>query len=76
MVGVPDELWGESVKAYVALKPGQEAQGEEMAQAVATYLGSYQKPKYVEFLDELPKTSAGKIAKPALKQMALDDHPA
>ncbi|MBS1678849.1 MAG: AMP-binding protein [Actinobacteria bacterium] len=72
VVGVPDELWGESVKAYVALKPGATADAAEIAAAVAEHLGSYQKPKSVEFLDELPKTSAGKIAKPELKRHAVE----
>jgi acyl-CoA synthetase (AMP-forming)/AMP-acid ligase II len=73
VVGVPDELWGESVMAFVALKPGQTAGDDEIAQTVSAHLGSYQKPKYVRFLDELPKTSAGKIAKPLLRRMAEDD---
>jgi acyl-CoA synthetase (AMP-forming)/AMP-acid ligase II len=72
VVGVPDELWGESVKAYVALKPGTTADDKEIAGTVAEHLGSYQKPKFVEFLDELPKTSAGKIAKPELKRLAAE----
>jgi acyl-CoA synthetase (AMP-forming)/AMP-acid ligase II len=72
VVGVPDELWGETVKAYVALKPGATADAAEIAAAVAEHLGSYQKPKLVEFLDELPKTSAGKIAKPELKRHAVE----
>jgi len=73
VIGVADELWGESVKAYVALKPGEKADQDEIAATVAQYLGSYQKPKYVEFLDELPKTSAGKIAKQELLQLPPDD---
>jgi acyl-CoA synthetase (AMP-forming)/AMP-acid ligase II len=72
VVGVPDELWGESVKAYVALKPGAAADAGEIAATVAEHLGSYQKPKLVEFLAELPKTSAGKIAKPELKRHAVE----
>jgi len=72
VIGVPDELWGESVKAYVALKPGASADAAEIASTVAEHLGSYQKPKLVEFLDELPKTSAGKIAKPELKRQAAE----
>jgi fatty-acyl-CoA synthase len=62
VVGVPDAHWGESVKAYVVLKPEQHVDAEDISATVATYLGSYQKPKIVEFLDELPRTSAGKIA--------------
>jgi acyl-CoA synthetase (AMP-forming)/AMP-acid ligase II len=73
VVGVPDELWGESVMAFVALKPGETASDDDIAQTVSAHLGSYQKPKYVTFLDELPKTSAGKIAKPVLKRMAGGD---
>jgi acyl-CoA synthetase (AMP-forming)/AMP-acid ligase II len=73
VVGVPDELWGESVMAFVALKPGETASDDDIARTVSAHLGSYQKPKYVRFLDELPKTSAGKIAKPLLKRMADGD---
>jgi len=71
VIGVPDEHWGESVKAYVVLKPGQHTDADEISAAVTEHLGSYQKPKFVEFLDELPRTSAGKIAKPELRKMAL-----
>lgn len=67
VVGVPDELWGESVKAYVVLKPGHTATHLEIAESAAVNLGSYQKPKHVEFLDEMPKTPAGKIDKRSLK---------
>lgn len=70
VVGVEDELWGESVKAYVVLKPGYEASDDDIAAAVAENLGSYQKPRYVEFLEALPKTPAGKIAKSELKGRA------
>jgi acyl-CoA synthetase (AMP-forming)/AMP-acid ligase II len=73
VVGVPDELWGESVMAFVALKPGETADDDDIARTVSEQLGSYQKPKYVRFLDDLPKTSAGKIAKSVLRQMADGD---
>lgn len=69
VVGVPDELWGESVKAYVVLRPGAEAQAQDIVTSAAVHLGSYQKPKYVEFLAEMPKTSAGKIDKIALRSL-------
>jgi acyl-coenzyme A synthetase/AMP-(fatty) acid ligase len=59
--------------AFVALKPGETASDDDIARTVSAHLGSYQKPKYVRFLDELPKTSAGKIAKPLLKRMADGD---
>lgn len=67
VLGVPDELWGESVKAYVVLRPGSQATVEDIVTAAAKNLGSYQKPKIVEFLDHMPTTSAGKIDKKSLK---------
>lgn len=70
VVGVPDELWGESVKAYVVVRPGMELSEAEVLSSAATNLASYQKPKYVEFLDELPKSGAGKIDKRQLKDRA------
>ncbi|MGE0501702.1 MAG: class I adenylate-forming enzyme family protein [Rhizobiaceae bacterium] len=68
VIGVPDPLWGESVKAFVVRKPGRTVDEKAIADTAARYLASYQKPKFVEFLDELPKTSAGKIEKRALRK--------
>lgn len=72
VVGVPDPLWGESVKAYVVHKPGRIVAEQAIAETAARYLASYQKPKFVEFLSELPKTSAGKIDKRALRQLNMN----
>lgn len=72
VVGVPDESWGESVKAYVMVRPGAVLTASDVISAAATGLGSYQKPKYVEFLDEMPMTPSGKIDKIALKRAAHD----
>ena len=69
VVGVPDPVWGESVKAYVVRKPGRTVDEKAIADTAATYLASYQKPKFVEFLDELPKTPAGKIEKRMLRNL-------
>ena len=67
VVGVPDEEWGESVKAFVALKPGMRATGEEIIQFCKERLSSYKKPKSVDFLGELPRTAASKISKKDLR---------
>ncbi|MBI2177893.1 MAG: long-chain-fatty-acid--CoA ligase [Candidatus Tectomicrobia bacterium] len=67
VVGVPDEEWGEAVKAVVALKPGMRATGEEIIQFCKERLSSYKKPKSVDFLAELPRTAAGKISKKDLR---------
>lgn len=71
VVGVPDPLWGECVKAYVVRKPGRNVGKKAIADMATTYLASYQKPKFVEFLDELPKTSAGKVEKRVLRMLNI-----
>lgn len=73
VIGVPDPIWGESVKAFVVLKPGAVAAAEDIAGVVSRELGSYQKPRYVEFLSELPKGASGKIAKGELRKRSLLD---
>jgi acyl-CoA synthetase (AMP-forming)/AMP-acid ligase II len=65
--GVPDESWGESVKAVVVLKPGFKASEQELIEFCRNSLPGYKKPKSVEFRDTLPKSGAGKILRKALK---------
>jgi acyl-CoA synthetase (AMP-forming)/AMP-acid ligase II len=69
VVGMPDELWGESVAAYVVLKPGATATEASLQESVRELLGSYQKPKSVRFVGELPKSAAGKVEKGALRAL-------
>ncbi len=70
VVGVPDELRGESVKAYVVARPGIPLTEADVIAAAVSNLGSYQKPRFVEFLDEMPTTPTGKIDKVALRKRA------
>ncbi|MGQ9653886.1 MAG: long-chain-fatty-acid--CoA ligase [Thermodesulfobacteriota bacterium] len=65
--GVPDEKWGEAVKAAVVLRPGETATQEEIIDFCKEHLASYKTPKSIQFLDELPKTGSGKIAKRLLR---------
>jgi acyl-CoA synthetase (AMP-forming)/AMP-acid ligase II len=65
--GIPDDEWGESVKAVVVLKPGMEATAQDIIDTAAQHLASYQKPKSVDFVDSLPKAPTGKILKRALR---------
>jgi len=68
VVGVPDEKWGESVKAVVVLKDGKEASEEEVIDFCKEHLASYKKPRSVEFRDALPKTGSGKIKKAEIRE--------
>jgi acyl-CoA synthetase (AMP-forming)/AMP-acid ligase II len=67
VIGVPDEEWGESVKAFVVLKPETTATEAEIIQTAREHLASYQKPRSVEFVEALPKAPTGKILKRALR---------
>jgi long-chain acyl-CoA synthetase len=68
VIGVPDEKWGESIKAIVALKQGQKATGEEIINFCKDHLASYKKPKSVEFIDAIPKNPYGKVLKRELRE--------
>ncbi|MEU3013811.1 long-chain-fatty-acid--CoA ligase [Nocardia asteroides] len=67
VVGVPDDRWGERPKAFVNLRPGQTATASEMREHVTARLARYKAPRDIEIVDELPKTSTGKIQKFVLK---------
>jgi long-chain acyl-CoA synthetase len=68
VVGVPDEKWGESVKAVVVLKEGAEASEEEIIDFCKERLASYKKPRSVDFRDSFPKTGSGKIKKGEIRE--------
>jgi acyl-CoA synthetase (AMP-forming)/AMP-acid ligase II len=63
VVGLPDAVWGEAITAVVALKPNQTATADEIVALCAEHLAGYKKPRSVDFVDSLPKTSIGKIAR-------------
>ncbi len=68
VIGVPDERWGESVKALIVLKDGEVADEEEIIEFCRKRLGSFKVPRSVSFLRELPKSSSGKILKRILRE--------
>jgi fatty-acyl-CoA synthase len=68
IVGVPDEKWGEVGKAFVVLKPGETMRNGEVFEFLKGKVAKYKIPKYVEYIEELPKTASGKIQKFLLKE--------
>jgi len=66
VAGVPDPYRGETVKAYVVLKDGQQATPEEILEFCKLHMASFKVPKSVEFRKDLPKTLVGKILRRAL----------
>jgi acyl-CoA synthetase (AMP-forming)/AMP-acid ligase II len=67
VIGVPDPKWGEAVKAVVALVPGASVEEEELIVFCKDNIASYKKPKTIDFVNELPKNSYGKILKRELR---------
>jgi fatty-acyl-CoA synthase len=70
VVGLPHERWGESPHAFVVLKPGASATGEELRQFARDRLAHFKAPHGITFVSELPKTATGKIQKYVLRGRA------
>jgi acyl-CoA synthetase (AMP-forming)/AMP-acid ligase II len=64
---VPDEKWGEAVKAVVELNKGQQATAEELITLCKEKLGSVKAPKSIDFVDALPRSPVGKVLKKDLR---------
>jgi acetyl-CoA synthetase len=74
VIGKPDQLRGEIVKAFIVLRPGHEPTDhlkEEITQFVRTRLAYYAYPREIEFVAVLPKTRSGKIMRRVLKAKEL-----
>jgi long-chain acyl-CoA synthetase len=69
VIGVPDRHFGESVKAYVVLKPDQSVTEQEIIDYCRERMANYKAPKSVEFIDSLPKSAIGKILRKGLVEM-------
>ena len=73
VIGVPDEKWGESVKAIVVLSEGEQSSEAEIIEAVKEKLGSVKTPKSIEFWPEIPKTAVGKTDKKVIRKRFWTD---
>ncbi len=66
-VGIPDDYRGETIKAYVVLRPGETATGAEIVDFCKERLAAYKVPKSVEFRESLPKSAVGKVLRKILR---------
>ena len=69
VIGVPDPVWGEAVKACIVLKEGQQATEQEIINLCKERLAGYKVPKSVDFFKELPHNAAGKIVYGELRKL-------
>ena len=70
VIGIPDPYRGETVKAFVSLKPGQSATADELIAFCKNQMAAYKYPREVELVDELPKTVTGKILRRELRDLS------
>ena len=67
VIGVPDEKWGETIKAVITIKPGMKVTSEEIINLCKENLASYKKPTSVDIVEEMPRTASGKLLKRELR---------
>ena len=68
VIGVPDPDWGESVRALLVLKSGKSITEKAVIEHCRTKLAGYKKPRFVDFVDVLPKNSGGKVLKNLIRE--------
>jgi acyl-CoA synthetase (AMP-forming)/AMP-acid ligase II len=66
VVGIPHDVLGEDIAAFVVRKPGRDLGGDELKEFCAEHLADYKRPRQVTFVDELPRNATGKVMKHVL----------
>lgn len=70
VIGIPDALSGEAVKAFIVLREGQQARASEFKRFCNEHLANFKVPKSIEILEALPKTATGKVLKTELRKIS------
>ncbi|MEW6187735.1 MAG: AMP-binding protein, partial [Thermodesulfobacteriota bacterium] len=71
VIGVPDPIMGEEVKAFVVVKPGFYLSSEALIAYCRRTLGRFKCPRYIEFIDAIPRSPVGKVLRQELKDRPL-----
>lgn len=69
IVGMPDEKWGELVRAFIVKRPDAEVTAEQLIEFLRPKIASFKLPRRVDFIDALPRNPSGKILKTALRKL-------
>ena len=67
VIGVPDEQWGETVKAVVVVREGESVSDEELMEFCSGKLGGFERPRSVDFIEAIPRNASGKVLKRELR---------
>ena len=68
VIGIPSEQWGESLLAFITLKPGESAVSDDIIEFCRSKLAGYKIPRQVEFIDVIPRNASGKVLKKDLRE--------
>jgi acyl-CoA synthetase (AMP-forming)/AMP-acid ligase II len=73
VIGIPDERWGETVKAFVVLRPGNVVKQRELINFVRGHIADFKTPKSIDFVETLPRNPSGKLLKRVLREPYWDN---
>lgn len=68
VIGVPDDMWGEAIKAFVVLRPDVKVRAADIIRMTRSKLADFKAPKSVEFVAQLPRNASGKLLKNKLRE--------